>query len=59
MKNGREVRPNGNCITKVKTKRGVVQYYVETKNGDPSKNGPWDYLYNARKDADSLGECVP
>lgn len=48
MKNGKEIRPNGVVITKPQQFEGcVAQYHVEG-----SKNGPWDFLYNARKDAD-------
>jgi len=53
MKNGREVRPNGSIITKVLMKSGIYLYYVQNINYKPSKNGPWDYLRNARKDADN------
>ena len=45
MKNGTETRPNGVIIKK--SKYGT--YHVLG-----SANGPWDYLSNARKDADSL-----
>lgn len=46
MKNDIEYRPNGLRIQKVGT-----QYHVQG-----SKNGPWDYLANARRDADTQGD---
>lgn len=48
MKNGIEVRKNGAKIQR--TPSGVC-YAVTLPDGTPSKNGPWDYLGNARKDA--------
>ncbi len=56
MKNGIEIRPNGIKIVKRVTishypSNNINQYHVEG-----SKNGPWDYLLNARKDADSMKE---
>ena len=47
MKNSVEIRPNGVKITK-KTVNSTM-YFVEG-----SRNGPWDYLANARRDADNL-----
>jgi hypothetical protein len=46
MKNGKETRPNGVVIAKKQTSWGAL-YHVEG-----SKNGPWTYLRNARRDAD-------
>jgi hypothetical protein len=48
MKNGKEIRANGVVITKTQRDGSVPQYHVEG-----SKNGPWDYLQNARDDADT------
>lgn len=53
MKNNIEVRPNGSTIEKKRGNR-IEMYYVKAKDGAPSLNGPWDYLANARQDADSL-----
>lgn len=48
MKNGIETRKNGVIIRKKTNKEtGFSMYYVEG-----SRNGPWDYLANARDDAD-------
>jgi len=47
MKNNIAIRPNGITIKKVMGNRYPL-YYVTG-----SKNGPWDYLQNARKDADT------
>ena len=50
MKNGIELKKNGNMIIK---RNGI--YYVEKLNRNsvlvPSRNGPWDYLGNARSDS--------
>lgn len=55
MKNGTEVRKNGSKITK-RSSGNSVSYYVEKVDENdklvPSLNGPWDYLGNARSDAD-------
>lgn len=54
--NGSEVRPNGNEIRRKLCLGGdFSMYFVWVKTPDglvPSKNGTWDYLRNARKDAD-------
>jgi len=47
MKNGKETRPNGVVITKKFFEDGFYMYYVAG-----SRSGPWDYLRNARRDAD-------
>ena len=47
MKNGIEVRPNGVTIRRIDCAEGFGMYQV-----DDSPNGPWDYLSNARVDAD-------
>ena len=47
MKNNIEIRPNGIKITK-RTGNRYPMYFVTG-----SKNGPWDYLRNARRDADN------
>lgn len=47
MKNNIEIRPNGIKIEKKMGNRYPL-YFVSG-----SKNGPWDYLHNARKDADN------
>lgn len=56
MKNGIETRDNGNQIYKDICKSGFVLYHVYLKapcgSYVASKNGPWDYLNNARKAAD-------
>lgn len=52
MKNGIEIRPNGVKITK-KTCNEYPMYFVEG-----SVNGPWDYLANARRDADELKPLI-
>lgn len=53
MKNGIEVRGNGSEIHK----RVIFGYDVKIMkpSGElqPSKNNPWDFLGNARKDADA------
>lgn len=52
-KNGIEVRANGSEIHR----RLVFGYDVKIRmpSGElkPSRNGPWDYLYDARADADA------
>jgi len=52
MKNGIEIRKNGNMIVK----HPDGWWYARIKQPDgtfrPSTNGPWTYIYNARKDAD-------
>lgn len=50
MKNGVEIRPNGVKITKFLGKS--MTHYMYRVQG--SMNGPWDYLRNARMDADSM-----
>lgn len=52
MKNGIEIRPNGVKIVKIQG-NSIPQYFVEG-----SKNGPWDYLANARNDADAFGHVL-
>ncbi len=53
MKNGIETRKNGVIIRKKEGRSfketGICLYHVEG-----SRNGPWDYLANARGDADRL-----
>lgn len=61
MKNGTEVLKNGSRITK-RTSGKHVSYHVEKLNDAgilvPSRNGPWDYLGNARSGAKGWGgEC--
>ena len=51
---GIEVRKNGNQIHRYIGKGGFRQYKIILKDGTWSKNGPFDYLYNARQDADGL-----
>ena len=57
MKNGIEVRKNGNRVEI----RDIYGYNVYKKQPDGSfvlsKNGPWDYLRNARLDADNDPRC--
>ncbi|UGC98043.1 hypothetical protein [Oceanospirillum phage vB_OsaM_PD0307] len=58
MKNAIEHRLNGALIVKTRRPLSVPQYHVFKRGhggeGElvPSPNGPWDYLDNARKDAD-------
>lgn len=51
MRNGTETRPNGVIITNVN--HGISgknpSYHIKG-----SINGPWDYIVNARNDADKL-----
>lgn len=49
MIKGKEVRSNGILIVKKEREGSIPQYHVQ---GSP--NGPWDYLRNARRDADQL-----
>jgi len=55
MKNGTEMRKNGNMIIKIED-GSFRLWHVKVKQPDgsflPSKNGPWTYIYNARNDAD-------
>ncbi|MCJ8292895.1 MAG: hypothetical protein MJK15_00680 [Colwellia sp.] len=53
MKNGIEIRKHGLKITK-KIHNKFPMYQVAG-----SRNGPWDYLHNARKDADTQLEVEP
>lgn len=50
MKNGQETRPNGSKIIRCKGLYFVIHHVDGIFKA--SKNGPWDYLHNARKDAD-------
>jgi hypothetical protein len=56
MKNGVEVRPNGVRIQAYKRLRDLTTGTFRCYLVEGSKNGPWDYLRNARKDADSMTE---
>lgn len=62
-KNGIEVRPNGNEIRRHKVGHNFFTYDVFIKDslGDfcKSANGPWDYIYNARDDADRERPKIP
>ena len=53
MKNGIEIRKHGLKITSVKA-GNFAMYKVAG-----SRNGPWDYLHNARKDADTQLNAEP
>jgi len=53
MKNGIEVRPNGVTIRMWEGADGYIGYTV-----DDSLDGPWDYLQNARNDADGMAGPV-
>lgn len=55
MKNGKEVRPNGQIIIKKISRYGRVSYFIEGDHNNP----PTDYLRNARKHADSLPKKEP
>jgi len=55
MRNGKETRPNGSTITtkKIGNYKGYdVLYKGEDGLMWPSVSNPWDYLSNARFDAD-------
>lgn len=55
MKNGKEVRPNGQIIIKKISRYGRVSYVVKGDRNNP----PTDYLSNARERADSLPKKEP
>lgn len=61
MKDGEEIRCDGKVLIKKvasKNNPNFYMYYVfRLVDGVEvaSKNGPWDYLANARRDADRLG----
>lgn len=54
MKNGMEKRKNGSWVVKraVSHMYGSCSYNVFFACGTASKGNPWDYLRNARDDAD-------
>lgn len=55
MKNGIEYRPNGNKILVGGEKSRSYIVYIKQSDGTyvMSRNGPWDWLGNARKYADA------
>ena len=57
-KKGLEVRPNGNEVHRIGNcgERDNMFYVVYRKGlaKRRSTNGPWDYIFNARKEADGV-----
>jgi len=52
VKNGVEIRKNGNMIIKRKDGWWVVKIKQPDGSFKQSENGPWGFIYNARSAAD-------